>query len=229
MHVDLECKYSWVPVHVLSVHPPSIHYSAIDRGHSVLPAVFCATLNWSLQSDLMRHFSFWVTQIVQTFPEEMRQLGRHSYTENVQSAVQQAALCQCQTVKCSLGTTKNVYSTDQPGLTMYSASQLSEVHLCPWPRDGCLPVTHTLPVLSSNQSLCNIILMLTIVKLKSWHRKGGRELQYEYGVTVCCSEGQSLKEFEKGIPDIPKNNPKSKGYSTKKKNNNIRFPLDYLI
>lgn len=111
IHSKSTCKHSWVPVHVLSVHPPSIHYSAIDRGHSVLPAVFCATLNWSLQSDLMRHFSFWVTQIVQTFPEEMRQLGRHSYTENVQSAVQQAALCQCQTVKCSLGTTKNVYSS----------------------------------------------------------------------------------------------------------------------
>lgn len=93
------------------ISPPSIQYSAIDRGHSVLPAVFCATLNWSLQSDLMRHFSFWVTQIVQTFPEEIRQLGRHSYRENIQSAVQQAALCQCQTVKCSLGTTKNVYSS----------------------------------------------------------------------------------------------------------------------
>lgn len=137
IHSKSTCMYRWVTVHVISVHPPSIQYSAIDRVHSVLPAVFCATLNWSLQSDLMRHFPFWVTQIVKTFPEE---IGRHSYTENVQSAVQQAALCQCQTVKCSLGTTKNVYSTDQPGLTMYGASQLSEVHLCPWPRDGCLPV-----------------------------------------------------------------------------------------
>lgn len=157
----------------------------------------------------MRHFPFWVTQIVQTFPEEMRQLGRHSYTENVQSAVQQAALCQCQIVKCSLGTT-----TGQPGLTMYGASQLSEDHLCLWPRDGFLPVTHTLPVKSEPGS--HYSLVLTRVKLKSWHREGVRELQYEYGVTGCCKLGakpEGIWEGKSRHSQEHKRNPKSKGYS----------------